>query len=37
MGENSRKAAESIKESILDFLDERAYIIERNGYPDLKR
>jgi len=36
MGENSRKAAESIKESILDFLDERAYIRERNDYPDLK-
>jgi adenosylhomocysteine nucleosidase len=37
MGENSRKAAESIKESILDFLDERAYIRKRNGYPDLRR
>ncbi|MGD0787041.1 MAG: nucleoside phosphorylase [Terracidiphilus sp.] len=37
MGENSRVAAEAIKKSILDFLDERAYIIERNGYPDLKR
>jgi adenosylhomocysteine nucleosidase len=37
MGENSRVAAESIEESILDFLDERAYIRKRNGYPDLKR
>jgi adenosylhomocysteine nucleosidase len=37
MGENSRKAAQSIKESILDLLDERAYIRERNGYPDLRR
>ena len=36
MGENSRKAAVGIKESILDFLDERAYIRERNDYPDLK-
>jgi len=37
MGENSRVAAEAIKEAILDFLDERAYIRQRNGYPDRKR
>jgi hypothetical protein len=30
-------AAEAIKEAILDFLDERAYIRKRNGYPDRKR
>ena len=37
MGENSRVAAQAIKEAILDFLDERAYIRRRNGYPDLTR
>jgi hypothetical protein len=37
MGENSRVAAARIKESILDLLDEGAYIRRRNGYPDLKR
>jgi len=37
MGENSRKAAQGIMESLLDFLDERAYIRERNGYPNRKR
>ncbi len=36
MGENSRRASESIAESLFDFLDERAYIRERNGYPNLK-
>ncbi|HXR37710.1 MAG TPA: hypothetical protein VN776_01380 [Terracidiphilus sp.] len=36
MGENSRKASQSIGEAVLDFLDERASIRERNGYPDLK-
>jgi adenosylhomocysteine nucleosidase len=36
MGENSKKAAESIKESLFDFLHERAYIRERNGYPNYK-
>jgi adenosylhomocysteine nucleosidase len=36
MGENSRKASQSIRDSLLDFLDERAYIRERNGYPNLK-
>jgi adenosylhomocysteine nucleosidase len=37
MGENSRKASQSIREALLDFLDERAYIRERNGYPNHKR
>ena len=37
MGENSRKAAQGIRESLLDFLDERGYIRERNGDPDKKR
>ncbi|MGD0893705.1 MAG: hypothetical protein ABR923_19455 [Terracidiphilus sp.] len=36
MGENSRKASQSIREAVLDFLDERVYIRERNGYPNLK-
>jgi adenosylhomocysteine nucleosidase len=36
MGENSRVAAEAIKESILDFLDERATIRKRNDYPETK-
>jgi adenosylhomocysteine nucleosidase len=36
MGENSRKASQSIREAVLDFLDERAYIRDRNGYPNLK-
>jgi adenosylhomocysteine nucleosidase len=36
MGENSRKASQSIRDSLLDFLDERAYIRDRNGYPDHK-
>ena len=34
MGENSRKAARSIAESLLDFLDERGRIRQRNGYPN---
>ena len=37
MGENSRKAAQGIRESLLDFLDERGYIRERNGDPGTKR
>jgi len=37
MGENSRKAAQSIAASLLDFLDERGYIRSRNGYPNYKR
>ncbi len=36
MGENSRKASRSIREAVLDFLDERGYIRERNGYPNHK-
>lgn len=36
MGENSRKASQSIREAVLDFLDERASIRERNGYPNHK-
>jgi adenosylhomocysteine nucleosidase len=37
MGENSSKASRSIREALLDFLDERATIRERNGYPNHKR
>jgi adenosylhomocysteine nucleosidase len=37
MGENSRKAAQGIREFLLDFLDERGYIRERNGDPVTKR
>jgi len=37
MGENSRRASKSIAESVLDFLDERGFIRERNGYPNLQR
>lgn len=36
MGENSRKAANCLAAYLLDFLDERAYIRKRNGYPYLK-
>jgi adenosylhomocysteine nucleosidase len=36
MGENSRKASQSIAESLLDFLDERGHVGKRNGYPDFK-
>jgi adenosylhomocysteine nucleosidase len=36
MGENSREASQGIKDCLLDFLDERATIRERNGYPNLK-
>jgi adenosylhomocysteine nucleosidase len=36
MGENSKKASQSIREALLDFLDERATIRQRNGYPNLK-
>jgi len=35
MGENSRKASQAIRESLLDFLDERGFIRERNVYPGL--
>lgn len=37
MGENSRKAANSIAETLLDFLDDRGHIRKRNGYPNLRR
>jgi adenosylhomocysteine nucleosidase len=37
MGENSKQASQSIAECLFDFLDERAYIRKRNGYPDFKR
>ena len=37
MGENSRKAAQKIAESLLDFLDERGHTRERNGHPNLQR
>ena len=37
MGENSKKASQGIRDALLDFLDERAYIRERNGYPNFKR
>ncbi|MGA3370989.1 MAG: nucleoside phosphorylase [Terracidiphilus sp.] len=37
MGENSRKAARSIAVSLLDFLDERGHIRQRNGYPNHQR
>jgi adenosylhomocysteine nucleosidase len=36
MGENSKKASQSIREAVLNLLDERATIRERNGDPDLK-
>jgi len=36
MGENSRKAAQNIAQTLFDFLDERGHIRKRNGYPNLK-
>ena len=36
MGENSRKAAQNIAQSLFDFLDERGHVRKRNGYPNLK-
>jgi adenosylhomocysteine nucleosidase len=36
MGENSKKAARALAESLLDFLDERGYIRQQNDYPGLK-
>jgi adenosylhomocysteine nucleosidase len=36
MGENSRRASQSIAKSLLDFLDERGHIRKRNGYPNFK-
>jgi adenosylhomocysteine nucleosidase len=37
MGENSRKAARSIAQSLLDFLDDRGPASERNGNPNHQR
>jgi adenosylhomocysteine nucleosidase len=37
MGENSRKAAQGIRDSLLDFLDDRGSVRKRNGYPNRKR
>lgn len=37
MGENSRKAAQGIAESLLDILDNRGEKKTRNGYPNFKR
>jgi adenosylhomocysteine nucleosidase len=37
MGENSRKASQAIAESLLDLLDERGHIRNRNGYTNLQR
>jgi adenosylhomocysteine nucleosidase len=37
MGENSRKAAQGIAESLLDVLDERGRLRRRNGYPNFTR
>jgi hypothetical protein len=37
MGENSKKAARAMAVSLLDLLDERGQIRNRNGYPDRKR
>lgn len=36
MGENSRKAAQNIAQSLFEFLDERGQVKKRNGYPNLK-
>lgn len=36
MSENSKNAAHALCSEILDFLDERGYIRERNGYPGYK-
>lgn len=35
MGENSKKASQSMAECVLDFLDERGHIRKRNGYPNI--
>ncbi len=37
MGENSKKASQSIAESVLDLLDPQETIRKQNGYPDLRR
>jgi adenosylhomocysteine nucleosidase len=36
MGENSRKASQSIAESLLEFLDERGHVDKENGNANLK-
>ncbi len=36
MGENSRKAAQNIAQSLFDLLDEQGQIRKRNGYPNIK-
>jgi adenosylhomocysteine nucleosidase len=36
MGENSKRASRSMREVLLDFLDERAATREQDGYPDHK-
>jgi adenosylhomocysteine nucleosidase len=36
MGENSKRASQSIAELLLDFLDERGHIRKRNGNPNLR-
>ena len=37
MGENSKKASQSIAESVLELLDPQGEIRKRNGYPDFRR
>jgi len=37
MNENSKRAARGIAEALLDFLDERGHVRQRNGYPNHKR
>jgi adenosylhomocysteine nucleosidase len=37
MGENSRKAAQAIRESLLEILDETGAVRRRNGYPSFER
>jgi adenosylhomocysteine nucleosidase len=37
MGENSKRASQSIRQALVDFLDERADVKQHNGYPDIKR
>jgi adenosylhomocysteine nucleosidase len=36
MGENSRRASQSIVELLLDFLDERGHTEKQNGYPNFQ-
>jgi hypothetical protein len=35
MGENSKKAAQGIAGSLLDFLEEQGHTDKHNGYPNL--